>query len=63
MKNWKNMTLLVIVVLLLIISFQNLDPLPFRLLFWKVGIRPVILLPLMLLTGFIAGRLARRKRG
>ncbi len=62
MKNWKNITLLTLGILLLVISFQNLDPLPFRLLFWKVGIRPVILLPLMLLTGFIAGRLTRRKR-
>jgi len=63
MKNWKTITLLVLAVLLLIISFQNLDPLPFRLLFWKVGIRPVILLPLMLLTGFAAGFFTRRKRG
>jgi uncharacterized integral membrane protein len=63
MKNWKNITMLVLVVLVLIISFQNLAPAPFQILFWKVRISPVVLLPLMLLTGFATGRLTRRKRG
>ncbi len=63
MKNWKNITLLVFAVLLLIILFQNLDPVRFRLLFWKVPVSPVVLFLSMLLTGFAAGRLTRRKRG
>ena len=63
MKNWKNITLLTIGVLMLIILFQNIASVPFQLLFWKVRISPVVLLLLMLLTGFAAGRLTRRKRG
>jgi uncharacterized integral membrane protein len=63
MKNWKTLLLLAVAVLLLIMSFQNLDPLPLRLLFWKVGIRPVILLPVMLFIGFTTGFFTRRKRG
>ena len=63
MKNWKNITLLTIGVLLLIILFQNIASVPFQLFFWKTRISPVVLLPLILLTGFAAGRLTRRKRG
>jgi uncharacterized integral membrane protein len=63
MKNWKTITLLTLGVLLLIISFQNLPPVPLQMFFWKVRISPVVLIPLMLLTGFTAGRLTRRKRG
>lgn len=63
MKNWNNIMLLVLVVLLLIVSFQNLKAVTLQILFWPVRVSPVILLPLMLLTGFAAGRLTRRKRG
>ncbi|MFA6172707.1 MAG: hypothetical protein WC701_03400 [Kiritimatiellales bacterium] len=63
MKNWKNITLLTLGILLLIISFQNLAPVSLQMLFWPVRISPVVLIPLMLLTGFAAGRLTRRKRG
>ena len=63
MKNWKNITLLVIVVLLLIISFQNLALVRLQILFWSARLSLVVLIPLMLLTGFAAGRLTRRKRG
>jgi uncharacterized integral membrane protein len=63
MKNGRTITLLSIGVLLLIISFQNLAPIQLQMLFWKVRISPVILLPVMLLTGFGAGYFTRRKRG
>lgn len=63
MKNWKNITLLVLIVLLLIVSFQNLRPVTLQIFFWPVRVSPVVLIPLMLLTGFAAGRLTRRKRG
>ncbi len=63
MKNWKNITLLTLGILLLIVSFQNLKTVTLQMLFWPVRVSPVILIPLMLLTGFAAGRLTRRKRG
>jgi uncharacterized integral membrane protein len=63
MRNWKNITLLTLIVLMLIISFQNLKAVTLQILFWPGRVSPVILLPLMLLTGFAAGRLIRRKRG
>lgn len=63
MKNWKNITLLTLGILLLIVSFQNLKAVTLQMLFWPVRVSPVILIPLMLLTGFAAGRLTRRKRG
>ncbi len=63
MKNWKNITLLTLGTLLLIVSFQNLKAVTLQMLFWPVRVSPVILIPLMLLTGFAAGRLTRRKRG
>ena len=63
MRNWKNITLLVFGVLLLIISFQNLKAITLQILFWPVRVSPVVLFPLILLTGFAAGVFTRRKRG
>ena len=63
MKNWKNTTLLVIGLLLLIISFQNIALIRLQILFWSARLSLVVLLPLILLIGFTAGRLTRRKRG
>ena len=63
MRNWKNITLLTLGILLLIVSFQNLAAIRLQILFWPARISPVVLIPLMLLTGFAAGRLTRRKRG
>lgn len=63
MKNWKTITLTAVAVLLLIISFQNLAPIQLQMLFWETHISPVILLPIMLLTGFAIGFFTRRKRG
>jgi uncharacterized integral membrane protein len=62
MKNWKNIMLLTLFVLLLIISFQNIKAVTLQVLFWPVRVSPVILISLMFLTGFAAGRLTRRKR-
>jgi len=64
MKNWKNITLAVIGVLLLIIGFQNLGKVPVQILFWSPAVPKIVLLLGALLIGFFAGTLfARRKRG
>jgi uncharacterized integral membrane protein len=54
--------LLTLFILLLIISFQNLRAVTLQVLFWPVRVSPVVLISLMFLTGFAAGRLTRRKR-
>jgi uncharacterized integral membrane protein len=64
MKNWKTITLLTLGILALVMILQNTAVVTVRLLFWKVQMSQIILLPVMLLIGFGAGFfVARRKRG
>jgi uncharacterized integral membrane protein len=45
----------VVGVLLLIILIQNTQTVTLRLLFWKVSMSRIVLMPLTLLLGFAAG--------
>ena len=55
MKNPKVIAGLVIGVLFLIFLFQNMDDVALRLYFWQVAMPKIILLPLAILVGFVAG--------
>ena len=58
-KGWvKMIVLLVVVALLLIIAFQNTDEVPFRVLIWPLEFPKTLLLVVMFLVGFLAGRLS-----
>jgi uncharacterized integral membrane protein len=51
----KTIALLVVIGLFLIILVQNAQVVTLRLLFWKIGISHIILLPLAMFIGFILG--------
>ena len=54
----KTIIILVLIVLCLVIAIQNTEAVPFQVLFWKISISRIILIPLLLLVGFIIGFLA-----
>jgi len=54
----KTIIILVLVVLFLVIAIQNTEAVLFQVLFWKISISRIILIPLLLLAGFIIGFLA-----
>ena len=59
----------VIVVLILVIFFQNTQVVSFRIFFWKISMSQIILIPLTmiigLVLGYVIGKLTgnRHKRG
>jgi uncharacterized integral membrane protein len=55
MKNPKAILGLVLGVLFLIFLFQNMDDVALRLYFWQVSMPKIILVPLAILVGFVAG--------
>lgn len=55
MKNPKVIAGLVLGVLFLIFLFQNMDEVALRLYFWQVSMPKIILVPLAILIGFVAG--------
>jgi uncharacterized integral membrane protein len=67
MRTAKQVIIAVVVLLLIIILLQNTAVVTFRLFFWQVAISQILLIPLMLLIGFVVGMLtysliARKKR-
>ena len=68
-KKPKTIISFVIIVLLLIIFFQNTQVVSFRIFFWKISMSQVILIPLTmiigLVLGYVIGKLTgnRNKRG
>ncbi len=57
----KTVVILVVSTLFLIILFQNTEVVSLRLLFWKISMSGIILLPLIMVVGFIIGYFVSRK--
>ena len=55
MKNPKVIAGLVVGLLFVIFLFQNMDDVALRLYFWQVSMPKIILVPLAILVGFVAG--------
>lgn len=60
MKNPKVIALLVLVALFLILLFQNTQVVTLKIYFWEIAMSQIILIPLVLLIGFVAGYLTAR---
>ena len=56
----KTIVILVLVALFAIILIQNTQVVTLRLLFWKIGMSQIILVPLTMLIGFILGYLVAK---
>jgi uncharacterized integral membrane protein len=54
-KNPKVIAGMVLGVLFLIFLFQNMDEVALRVYFWQVSMPKIILVPLAILVGFVAG--------
>ena len=63
MKNPKVIAGLVIGVLFVIFLFQNMDDVALRLYFWQVSMPKIILIPLAILVGFVAGFVVAKIKG
>ena len=53
--NVKNILLIVLVILALIIIFQNTEVVTFHLLIWQISMSRIVMLSFLLLMGFILG--------
>jgi len=68
-KKPKTIVSIVIVVLILVIFFQNTQVVSFRIFFWKISMSQIILIPLTMIIGlalgYVIGKLTgnRHKRG
>jgi uncharacterized integral membrane protein len=51
----KTIIILILIFLFLIILLQNTEVVGFRIYFWKISMSRIILLPAILVTGFIIG--------
>ncbi len=51
--------IVILVLLILVIVVQNTEVVTFRLFFWSVSMSQIILIPLMLLIGFVVGLLTQ----
>jgi uncharacterized integral membrane protein len=59
----KLIVVLVVIALFLVVLIQNIEPVTLRLFFWKVGMSQIILMPLTLAIGFIAGYIVAKATG
>jgi uncharacterized integral membrane protein len=62
-KNPKFITALVLAVLFIIFLIQNTQVVTLRLYFWKISMSQIILIPLVLILGFILGYIVRMVTG
>ncbi len=63
MMRLKFIVVLALIALFLVILLQNIQPVTLRLFFWKVGMSQIILMPLTLAIGFIAGFIVAKVTG
>jgi len=54
-KNAKTIILIVVLVLFLVILFQNMSAVTLKMLFWRIEAPQIILIPLTMLLGFVIG--------
>ena len=59
----KTIVVLVLIGLFLIILVQNTQVVTLRLLFWKLGMSQIVLVPLTMLIGFIIGFIVAKATG
>lgn len=52
---------LILLVLVIILIVQNTQVIVYRFFFWQIGASQIILVPLVLLVGFVIGYLVGRK--
>jgi len=62
-KKPKTIVWFVIVVLILIIFFQNTQVVSFRIFFWKISMSQIILIPLTMIIGLVLGYLIGKLTG
>ena len=58
----KTVIIWIVIILILIVLFQNTQAVTLRLLFWELSISQIFLIPLTLLIGFGFGYLVGRIR-
>jgi uncharacterized integral membrane protein len=63
LKNPKVIIVLVLVALFLILLFQNTQVVTLKIYFWDIAMSQIILIPFVLLMGFVAGYLVARFTG
>ena len=63
MKNPKFIIALVLIVLVVILLIQNTQVVTLKIYFWEISMSQIILIPLVLLIGFLGGYGAARLRG
>ena len=63
MKNPKFIIALIVAVLFLILLFQNTQVVRLNIFFWEISMSQIILIPLVLILGFVAGYVVARVRG
>jgi uncharacterized integral membrane protein len=59
----KTIVVLVLVALFVIILIENTQVVSLRLFFWKISMSQIILIPLTMLIGFVAGLLVAKVIG
>lgn len=55
MKNPKTIVVIVLVILSFVVFIQNTDVVTLRFLFWELSVSRIILIPFLMLTGFVLG--------
>ena len=63
MKKSKTIVLTVLIVLFLVVLFQNMSAVTLRLLFWRIEAPKIILIPVTMLLGFVIGFMIAKMTG